>query len=1248
MASLLTVLFGSLSRPINCRRLVSSGIALLLLGTAAPALAHVQDDFARADGAVIGNGWVEKNAGAFSLVGGRAAKQLVGTVYRDNLVYRPAAEDVLNVDAAIELQITSASPGYPQLVVRLQSATAANADVFDAYVLYINNSTTQAILGRQNGNAFVATLTTLNLTTALNTTDRFRLRLRATGTNPVQLDAYVERLVGVIWTTIGQASFADSAAARIAAAGSTGFGGYTESSYLYDNFVRVDLGAVGTANPPPATAALSPTQANAGETGLTLVVYGSGFTTDSAVRWNNAPRTTTYVSPSELEAAITTADLANPGSASVTVVNPTPGGGTSNAQSFSIANPGNPAPSIAALVPASTLAGGTAFTLTVQGTGFDGTSVVRWNGVARTTTFISANELRASISAADIAAPASVQVSVLRNSDSLTSGIATFNVNPVTVGDFFDSFDRANSGAVGNSWIEKDPAAFEISGNEVARPGIGTQYHNNVVYRPASENLQDVEAATEFRFLGSAIGYPQMMVRVQTTTVATAGQLDAYLLYVNNSTSLAVLSRQRGSAYDTALAYLPLSPALNSTDRYRMRLRATGTNPVQLAGYIERWNGSAWQIIGQATVSDSDANRIAAAGSVGFGGDAELNYRYDNFSRTNLGSGSNPLPAIGSLSPSSTPAGSGAMTLTVNGSGFVAGSVVQWNGSARGTTFLSPTQLQAAIASADLTTAGNASVTVFNPAPGGGTSGASIFTIATVVNNPVPAVSSLSPSSANAGSSAFTLTVNGSNFVSNSVVRWNGSNRTTTFVTSTQLTAAITTADVASAGTPAVSVFNPSPGGGTSGNLTFTVNAVNNPVPVVSNLSPSSTPAGGAAFTLSVNGSNFVAASTVRWNGSNRSTTVISATQLTAAISASDIASQGSANVSVFNPSPGGGTSGNLTFTIGAQQTNNPLPVLNSISPQTWPNGGSAFTLTVTGSGFNGQSVVHWNGAARGTTMVSANELRANISTADVATAGLATVTVFAPTPGGGRSTPLTFFKQGGSVQFFSDAFNRANNTTIGNGWTEKNPSAFEILGSELVSVDTPNGFVQDLMYRPQSEDRLNTEASVEFRRLSSGTTLDQANYPQLHSRVQSANVATPWTLNSYIFFIDDFQPSPAQAMFAIMRSPAGQPEECYLATVPLPAPLTVGSRYRLRFRVSGTSTVSLWGAVDQYSNGNWTTLATGTFSHSPSTPRNPALFCETQNIPSPITTAGMSALAKWVNRTDVYDNFYWREYSGP
>lgn len=90
---------------------------------------------------------------------------------------------------------------------------------------------------------------------------------------------------------------------------------------------------------------------------------------------------------------------------------------------------------------------------------------------------------------------------------------------------------------------------------------------------------------------------------------------------------------------------------------------------------------------------------------------------------------SNPVPTLSSLNPTAVIAGDPDFTLTVNGSNFRYPSVVRWNGEDRPTTFVSPNQLKAQIPASDITVAGTAQVTVFSPAPGGGTSSARTFNI---------------------------------------------------------------------------------------------------------------------------------------------------------------------------------------------------------------------------------------------------------------------------------------------------------------------------------------------------------------------------------------------------------------------------------------------------------------------------------------------------------------------------------------
>jgi hypothetical protein len=338
-------------------------------------------------------------------------------------------------------------------------------------------------------------------------------------------------------------------------------------------------------------------------------VSGTNFVPSSVVRWNGADRATTFVSATQLTATIPATDIATAGTAQVIVVNPAPGGGTSNPQTFTITVPSNPVPTATGLSPALAMAGGSGFTLTVTGTNFIPSSVVRWNGTDRATTFVSATQLRATISAADIAMAGTAQVTV---------------VNPA--------------------------------------PGGGTS-------------------------------------NPQTFTIT------------------------------------------------------------------------------------------------------------------------NPVPATTGLSPNLVQAGAAGFTLTVTGTNFVASSVVRWNGANRATTFVSATQLTAAIPAADVAVAGTPQVTVANPAPGGGTSNPQTFTIL----NPVPTIDGLSPASAVVGGSGFTLTVTGTNFVTSSVVRWNGVDRATTYVSATQLRAVIPAADILTAGTARVTVFNPPPGGGTSNSMNFVV-----------------------------------------------------------------------------------------------------------------------------------------------------------------------------------------------------------------------------------------------------------------------------------------------------------------------------------------------------------------------------------------------------------------------------------------
>ena len=267
----------------------------------------------------------------------------------------------------------------------------------------------------------------------------------------------------------------------------------------------------------------------------------------------------------------------------------------------------------------------------------------------------------------------------------------------------------------------------------------------------------------------------------------------------------------------------------------------------------------------------------------------------------------NPVPNITSLSPGSAFVGAAAQTLTINGSNFVASSTVTYNGTAHTATFGSASQLTIQLSAGDQSAVGSFPVVVINPAPGGGSSNTVNFT----VGFPVPAITSLAPSSALIGAAAQTLTINGSNFVASSTVTYNGTAHTATFVNSTQLTIALSTGDQATAGVFSVVVTTPDGKSTSSANF-----SVNNQVPGITSLAPPSTFPCTPVPTLTINGTSFLATSTVTFNGNAKTVTFVNSTQLTIPLTNSDIILPGSSNVVVTNPAPGGGPSTAVAFVV--------------------------------------------------------------------------------------------------------------------------------------------------------------------------------------------------------------------------------------------------------------------------------------------------------------------------------------------
>jgi hypothetical protein len=784
---------------------------------------------------------------------------------------------------------------------------------------------------------------------------------------------------------------------------------------------------------------------DAGSTDITLTVTGTSFTPQSAVQLSGTPLATTFGSATQLTAVIPAAQLTTAGTFPVTVVTPSPGGGTSNAVDLPVVVVVTVSPSTQTLNVTQTQP----FTATV--TGSTNQSVTWSVSCAAGGAACGSIDSGSGLYTAPAVPPSSdntVTVKATSVADPTRAGTASVTIiSPVPVLDSI-SPPTVNAGsaditltATGTSFTPQ--SAVQLSGTSLATTFV------------SSTQLTAVAAAAQLTTAGS---FP-----VTVVTPSPGGG-------TSNATNL------------TIVVVVTVSPSTQT-------LEVTQTQPFTATVTGSSNQGATWSVNGvtggNATVGTINASGLYTAPAVPPSPNNTVTVKAASVvDPSRMASASvtviSPVPVLDSISPPTVNAGSADTTLTVTGTSFTPQSAVQLSGTPLTTTFGSATQLTAVIPAAQLTTAGTFPVTVVTPSPGGGTSNATNLTIVVVVTvspstqtlnvtqtqpftatvtgstnqsvtwsvscaaggaacgsidsgsglytapavppssdntvtvkatsvadtnqsgtatatvvNPAPAISSISPLTINAGSGDTPLTVNGTGFAQQAGVRFNGTPLTTTFGSATQLTAVIPAAQLTTAGTFPVTVVTPSPGGGTS-------NAVDLPVVVVVTVSPSTQTLNVTQtqpFTATVTGSTN---HSVTWsvNGVTGGNTTV-----------------GTINTSGLYTAPGVPPSPNNTVTVTASSVAtpsgtssasvaviSPVPVLNSISPSTVDAGSTDTTLTVTGTSFTPQSAVQLSGTPLTTTFGSATQLTAVIPAAQLTTAGTFPVTVVTPTPGGGTS----------------------------------------------------------------------------------------------------------------------------------------------------------------------------------------------------------------------------------------------------
>lgn len=743
-----------------------------------------------------------------------------------------------------------------------------------------------------------------------------------------------------IWVSDNDGPYAPFVSGTIeASAAFTGLPGHTYKFYSIarDNAGNVEappaqpdavttVTGTSVTNPVPQISEISPGSAAPGGPAFTLTVTGTGFVPGSTVRWNGEARPTVFLDSGQLTAQIPATDIAAEATAQVTVFSPEPGGGTSNAALFVIGSPQQPPaplPQITGLSPDFAQAGGPAFTLTVSGSGFVSGSTVKWNDQARPTAFVSANQLTASIPAGDIAAPGTAQITVENPApNAATSNTSAFRIDPAPA----DTTPPTSS--VAALPATSDPAFLVTWSGQDELGGSGLKNYD--IYVSDNNAAYTLWRSGATATSGTYTGAPEHTYRFYSRARDNAGNLEPV-----PSTPDAVTTVRPSPPTDTTPPTSTVAPLPAQTEETTFTVTWSGQDEAGGSGlkdfdiYVSD-NNSAYTLWQSAVT----------ATSASFTGQVGHTYRFYSIARDNNGNieaapatpdatitvagvTENPVPQITGLNPASAAAGGPAFTLTINGNGFVDGSTVHWNGTARPTTFVSATQLTATIPVEDIASTGIAQVTVVSPGPGGGTSNALPFAI----QDTTPPTSAVAPLPAQTNTMSFTVLWSGSDELGGSGLKDYDIYVSDNAGAYTLWQSAVTQTSATYIGVAGHTYRFYSIARDNAGNVeavpaepdaVTTVRAAPmNPAPLIAFINPQAAAAGGAAFTLTVQGTGFVNSSTVRWNGQPRQTTFVSDTQLTAALPASDIAAAGSAQVRVVNPAPGGGTSNAQVFLIG-------------------------------------------------------------------------------------------------------------------------------------------------------------------------------------------------------------------------------------------------------------------------------------------------------------------------------------------
>ncbi len=521
----------------------------------------------------------------------------------------------------------------------------------------------------------------------------------------------------------------------------------------------------------PIVSSDSPSFATVAKSTITFSVLGAQFQPGAIVQINNQPRTTVYVSTGQLNVSNLPVDMATVGNDIITVVNPA-GEISTGSVNFSILPVVINTPVVSNLSPTTAVLGQAPFSLTVLGSNFVPNTVVNVNGQPRTTVYGSTGSLAAPFLASDLMTAGSLAITAVSPSHG-TSNALGFAVQNSTYTPVVYSVQPATV------TVNSAPSTLVVNGAQF-EPGAVVQ-------------LNGLRRSTVF------VSSLQVTAQTTSTDLTTIQNLPLTVMnpeIVMSTTTVYVTVDP--PVVSTPIIY-SLNPSSATIGSSTVTVTLSGINfvPNSVVQIDQQSRPTVYQSSRQITTSIFSSDL-----AVGATLQITASTPYVGVSTTVVPFFVVPprlVPIIYSVTPSTTIVNTSTISFVLNGAHFQLGAAIFINGQARDTVFVSSLQLAGATLPSDMATIQNLTMSVLNP---------QTMLSTTSVNLAVDPASfgtdilyTINPTSGTVGSSSFSVTLVGANFVPNTIAQVNNVARPTVYMSSTMIIGTVLASDLTQATT---------------------------------------------------------------------------------------------------------------------------------------------------------------------------------------------------------------------------------------------------------------------------------------------------------------------------------------------------------------------------------------------------------------------------------------------------------------